>query len=281
MEERILVEKEKEQTLFICSDSVGETAEKVVKAALKQFQDKRVKVKRVRYIQSEEHIMDVIAEAEAGSSLIAYTLVQPELREMMKRESIRCGIRTVDIMGPMMQALIDTFQDDPLSKPGLMHQMDEDYFKRIEAVEFAVKYDDGKDAKGLLQADLVLIGISRTSKTPLSMYLAHKGFKVANLPLIPEVKVPPELFQLPEKKIYGLTMDAERNLIIRKERLKAMGLDMQAKYATFERIEEELSYAKSIFDQLECTVIDVTERAIEETAGLIIEDSQIEWRGRE
>lgn len=276
-----MVEKEKEQTLFICSDSVGETAEKVVKAALKQFQDKRVKVKRVRYIQSEEHIMDVIAEAEAGSSLIAYTLVQPELREMMKRESIRCGIRTVDIMGPMMQALIDTFQDDPLSKPGLMHQMDEDYFKRIEAVEFAVKYDDGKDAKGLLQADLVLIGISRTSKTPLSMYLAHKGFKVANLPLIPEVKVPPELFQLPEKKIYGLTMDAERNLIIRKERLKAMGLDMQAKYATFERIEEELSYAKSIFDQLECTVIDVTERAIEETAGLIIEDSQIEWRGRE
>ncbi|CAM3559828.1 pyruvate, water dikinase regulatory protein [Marinicrinis lubricantis] len=263
-----------EHVIYVCSDSVGETAEAVVKATIKQFAAQKVKVKRFAHISREEEIVQLVEEAAKAGSFIAFTLVQPELREMMKRESIRMGIRTVDVMGPMMQAFVDTFQGLPLAKPGLLHQMDDDYFNRVEAVEFAVKYDDGKDPKGLIQADIVLIGVSRTSKTPLSIFLAHKGLKVANLPLIPEVRVPRELYLIEKAKVYGLTMQAERIHKIRKERLKAMGLDDQAKYASLDRIQEELAYAHSIFQEVGCKVIDVSERAIEETAGMILEAEQ-------
>jgi len=171
----------------------------------------------------------------------------------------------------MMQAFIDTFNDSPKYKPGLLHEMDENYYRKIEAIEFAVKYDDGKDARGLLQAQVVLVGVSRTSKTPLSIYLAHKGIKTANYPLTIEVKPPQELFAPSNRLIVGLTMQPERLLKIRTERLKALGLPSQANYASMERIAKELQFASDIMERLKCPVIDVSEKAIEETAGLIIE----------
>jgi regulator of PEP synthase PpsR (kinase-PPPase family) len=173
-------------------------------------------------------------------------------------------------MGPMLQAYIDTFDDAPKRQPGLLHELDEDYFRKIEAIEFAVKYDDGKDVRGLLQADIVLVGVSRTSKTPLSIFLAHKGIKAANYPIIPEIKPPEELIGLKNKVVVGLTMSAEHLLKIRTERLKSMGLPHQAKYATINRINEELAYASQLMISLNCPVIDVTEKAIEETAGIIM-----------
>lgn len=262
---------EKRHTIYICSDSLGETADTVVRATMRQFDGDQVEIKRFGQVRSEDEIRALAEEAASHSAFVVYTLVQPELREMMKNEAIRLGVRIVDIMGPMMQAFIDTFNDEPIAKPGLLHQMDDDYFKRVEAVEFAVKYDDGRDTRGIIQADIILIGVSRTSKTPLSIFLAHKGKKVANLPLVPEVKVPDELFQIQSKKIIGLTMDPEHILRIRSERLKTMGLSFGAKYATKQRIIEELEYAHRIMDELGCKVIDVTDRAIEETAGLISE----------
>lgn len=265
---------EQRHTIYICSDSLGETADAVVRATMRQFDMDQVEVKRYGHVRSEDEIRAVAEEAAVRSAFVVYTLVQPELREMMKNEAIRLGVRTVDIMGPMMQAFIDTFNDVPISKPGLLHQMDDDYFRRVEAVEFAVKYDDGRDTRGILQAELVLIGVSRTSKTPLSIFLAHKGKKVANLPLVPEVKVPDELYRIPSKRIIGLTMDADHILRIRTERLKAMGLSFGAKYATKQRILEELDYADRIMSTIGCRVIDVSDRAIEETAGLIIEYMQ-------
>jgi hypothetical protein len=192
----------------------------------------------------------------------------------MREEAIRLGVRAVDVMGPMMQAFIDTFNDSPKYKPGLLHEMDEQYFRKIEAVEFAVKYDDGKDARGLLQAQVVLVGVSRTSKTPLSIYLAHKGIKTANYPLTPEIKPPSELFVASGRLIVGLTMDPERLLKIRTERLKALGLPSQAAYASMERIRKELDYAADIMKRLNCPVIDVTEKSIEETASLILNHLQ-------
>jgi regulator of PEP synthase PpsR (kinase-PPPase family) len=181
------------------------------------------------------------------------------------------GVRAVDVMGPMMQAFIDTYNDSPRYKPGLLHEMDENYYRKIEAIEFAVKYDDGKDAKGLLQAQVVLVGVSRTSKTPVSIYLAHKGIKTANYPLTIEVKPPKELFEASNRLIIGLTMQPERLLKIRTERLKALGLPSQAHYASLERIEKEIHFAAEIMERLNCPVIDISEKAIEETAGLIIE----------
>ncbi|WP_274649661.1 pyruvate, water dikinase regulatory protein [Paenibacillus humicola] len=258
------------QIIYICSDAVGETAEAVAKAAMRQFAFEQVKLKRIGHIRSDEEIAQIVEEAVRSGGFIAYTLVQPELRETMKEEALRRGVRAIDVLGPMMQAFIDTFNDSPKRQPGLLHTLDDDYFRRIDAVEFAVKYDDGKDTRGLTLADVVLIGVSRTSKTPLSIYLAHKGVRAANVPLVPEVKVPAELAAV-NGLVVGLTMDPGKLAAIRMERLKAMGLPFSANYASLERIEGELRFAESVMRSLGCPVIDVTEKAIEETSGMIVQ----------
>ncbi|MDQ6420318.1 pyruvate, water dikinase regulatory protein [Paenibacillus sp. LHD-117] len=261
----------KQPYIYVCSDAVGETAEAVAKATLRQFSSDNVKIKRYGHIRTEDEILRIVAEASLTGGFISYTLVQPELRELMREESVKQGVRAVDVMGPMMQAYVDTFNDHPRRQPGLLHSIDEEYHKRIEAIEFAVKYDDGKDVTGLMQAQVVLIGVSRTSKTPLSVFLSHKGIRAANLPLMPEVNPPEELKQGPGRLIVGLTMQPSHLLEIRTERLKALGLPSTAQYASPERIKEELDYAASVMETLSCPIIDVTNRAIEETAGIIIE----------
>ncbi|SDE16422.1 hypothetical protein SAMN02799630_04872 [Paenibacillus sp. UNCCL117] len=266
------MKEERHYQITICSDSVGETAEAVVRATIRQFDAHQVTTKRIGHIKSEDEIRSIVEAAAKRGGFVAYTLVQPELRETMKEEALRLGVRAVDIMGPMMEAFVDTFNDAPRREPGLLHRLDEDYFRRVEAVEFAVKCDDGRDTSSLLKASLVLIGVSRTSKTPLSIFLAHKGIKVSNLPLVPEVKPPKELFLVPGDRIVGLTMDADKLYKIRTERLKAVGLPFGAKYATMERIEEELRYAHALMKQVGCLIINVTDKAIEETAGIIIGD---------
>jgi len=261
-----------EHTIFVCSDALGDTAEAVARATLRQFATDKAVIRRFGHIKSEDEVRAILKEAAGGRVLVAYTLVQPELRDTMREEALRLGIRAVDVMGPMMQAFVDTFNDAPKYQPGLLHEMDESYFRKIEAIEFAVKYDDGKDPRGLLKAQVVLIGVSRTSKTPLSIYLAHKGIRTANYPLTIEVKPPEELFmQARNRLVIGLTMDPERLTRIRSERLKALGLPSQANYASMDRIRQEIAFADTIMDRLGCPVIDVTERAIEETAGLILE----------
>jgi len=258
--------------IFVCSDAVGETAEAVARATARQFSAEQVSIKRYGNIKEEEEVKSIIREAAREGGFIAYTLVQPELRDTMREESIRAGVRSVDVMGPMMQAFIDTFNDSPKYKPGLLHEMDESYYRKIEAVEFAVKYDDGKDAKGFLEAQVVLVGVSRTSKTPVGIYLASKGIKTANYPLTIEVKPPEELFADSSRRlVVGLTMQPDRLLKVRAERLKSLGLPSQANYASIERITQELRFADEIMKKLNCPVIDVTERAIEETAGMILE----------
>ena len=147
----------------------------------------------------------------------------------------------------------------------------EKYFRKVEAVEFAVKYDDGKDTRGIKKADIVLVGVSRTSKTPLSMYLAHKHFKVANVPLVPEVPAPEELFAKDVKRVFGLIANPFKLNEIRQERLKSLGLSNNANYASIERINLELEYSKKIMEKLNCTVIDVSNKAVEETAGIVID----------
>ncbi|MCC3373098.1 pyruvate, water dikinase regulatory protein [Cohnella sp. REN36] len=261
---------DRHKTIYVCSDAVGETAEAVAKATMRQFATAQVKIKRYGHVKEEDEVRAIIAEAAETGGFVAYTLVQPELRDTMREEAIRRGVRAVDVMGPMMQAFIDAFDDAPKYEPGLLHEMDDHYFRKIEAVEFAVRYDDGKDARGLLQAQVVLIGVSRTSKTPLSVFLAHKGIKTANYPLTPEVKPPEELFMSSDRLIVGLSMKPDRLLSIRAERLRALGLPVHAHYASFARIEQELRFAEEIMERLGCPVIDVTERAIEETAGLIM-----------
>jgi len=257
--------------VYVISDALGETAEFVVRAAASQFNSGHVEVRRIPYVDDSEHLKEVVRQAAREKAVIAYTLVLDELRQELEKLAAQDEIPLVDILGPMIQAIGRRTNIPPKMEPGLLRKMDQDYFKRIEAVEFAVKYDDGKDSRGLLTADLVLLGVSRTSKTPVSMYLAHRGLKVANVPLVPEVRPPEELFKLPRDKVVGLTVNPEVLVEIRTERLKALGLSADASYANPKRILEEIAYAENLMKRLGCPVVDVTNRAVEETAGRILE----------
>ena len=257
--------------VFIVSDSIGETAEMVVRAAASQFNSGTMEIKQIPNISDEDTIEEVIHQAVENNFLIAYTLVVDELADFLRREAARAGVVCVDILGPIIDAFAEASHLAPRREPGLLRKVDEMYYRRVEAVEFAVRYDDGKDPRGITQADIVLIGVSRTSKTPLSMYLAHKRIKVANVPLVPEVAPPDELFRVERGKVIGLVIKPELLNNIRTERLKTLGLTGHASYANFDRILEELEYADKIMKKLGCPVIDVTNRAVEETASKIME----------
>ena len=174
-------------------------------------------------------------------------------------------------MSPILDKISNKINKNPKREPGAIRKLDESYFKRVEAIEFAVKYDDGKDPRGILKSDIVLVGISRTSKTPLSMYLANKNIKVANIPLVPEIPLPKELNNINPNKIIGLTNSPEKLNKIRQERLKALGLSKNANYANIERILQEPDYSDNIMKKLGCPVINVSNKAIEETAGIIMD----------
>ncbi|REH96581.1 phosphoenolpyruvate synthase regulatory protein [Staphylococcus felis] len=259
--------------IIIASDSVGETAELVAKACISQFNvsEDTSNILRYPYIESEQNIDEVIAVARENKSIIVYTLVRPHIRKYMEERIHRYQLKSVDIMGPMLNLLKESLELEPFNEPGIVHKLDEDYFKKIEAMEFAVKYDDGKDPKGLPKADIVLIGVSRTSKTPISQYLAHKRYKVMNVPIVPEVTPPEKLFEIDPKKCIALKISSKKLNAIRKVRLEQLGLSHSARYADDKRIEEELQYFNQIVEQIGCPVLDVTDKAIEETANNIIQ----------
>ncbi|PRO65114.1 pyruvate, water dikinase regulatory protein [Alkalicoccus urumqiensis] len=256
-------------TVYVLSDSVGETAELVVKAAISQFTEGKTKIRRIPYVEDAGTVDEVVAEAKAGGGMIAFTVVLPEIRQHISERCVEEGVPVYDILSPLLTMMENQLEEKPKNESGLIHTLDEDYFRKVEAIEFAVKYDDGRDPRGILRADVVLVGVSRTSKTPLSQYLAHKRLKVANVPLVPEVEPPEELFSISPERVIGLKISPQKLNGIRTERLKALGLKAEANYAAFSRIEEELSYSTDIMKRLGCHVIDVSDKAVEETANII------------
>ncbi len=261
-------------TAHVVSDSAGDTGELAVRAAAAQFHPLSVNIRRSAFIQSRESIDSVLAAAQADKGIVLYTLVIPYLRDHMVEQAARMKIAAIDLLGPLIDHLERALGHESRHEPGLNHVLDEDYFRKVEAVEFAVRYDDARDVSGILKADVVLVGVSRTSKTPLSMVLAHKMFKVANVPLIPELVPPKELYLASPKKVIGLTINPDSLNAIRKERLKAIGLPDSAPYATSERIMKELEHARQVMNKIGCIVIDVSNKAVEETASLILEHFQ-------
>ncbi len=258
------------QLVFVVSDSVGETCELVVRAASIQFHENAIETLRIPFVEDEQTIIDVVTQARAQQAIIAYTLVNEEHRALLMRLGKEHQVKTVDLLGDLLDVLSGQLKEAPREKPGLIYRLDDDYFRKIEAMEFAVKYDDGRDPRGLKKADIVLVGVSRTSKTPLSQYLALKRYKVANVPLVPESRPPEELFDLPAERCIGLIISPEKLISIRMERLKSLGLKPEADYAQLERINRELEYARGIYERVGCEVIDVTNKAVEETAGIIL-----------
>lgn len=257
--------------IYVLSDSVGETAELVLKAGLSQFNNGKYELYRIPYVEDKKIIDESIQSAIEKKAIIGFTIVNPVLRRYMNEQADKLGIEAIDIMGPMLGSMERVFSRAPKFEPGLVHKLDEDYFKRVEATEFAVKYDDGRDPRGISRADIILIGVSRTSKTPLSQYLAMKRLKVANVPIVPEVDPPEELFEVDKDKCIGLRISPQKLNDIRRERLKALGLGDQAIYANMGRIEEELNYFNEVVEKIGCRVIDVSNKAVEETANIILQ----------
>ena len=255
----------KQLSIFILSDSLG----------IAQFQSDAFTVKKFPYIKEDTPFDYIFSEIlRAPDKIILHTIVKKELVQKISKFAAENNIRCLDLLTPVLDSIESVTGEAPLQETGMLRKLNDRYFKRVESVEFAVKYDDGKDPRGVLKADLVIIGVSRTSKTPLSMYLANKNIKVANIPLVPEAKVPPELFQIPSKKIVGLTNTPEKLNEIRTERLRALGLSTantgENKYANMDRILEEIEFAESLMKKIGCPIINVSNKAIEETAEKII-----------
>ena len=259
-------------TILAVSDSIGETANQVAVAAASQFTE-RVEVKRIPYIKSLEDVEDVIKCAgECDKVIIVSTIITVNVREYLTQKAMEKNISVMNVLGPIINVASNMLNTQPTYNPGAMRKTDEDYYRRIEAMEFAMQYDDSKDYRGLKNADVVLVGLSRTSKTPLCMYLANKGVRAINIPLMPEVGVPDELYEIDRKKVFGLTINALRLIEIRKRRLdKFHRITTDIEYAGDARVLEELEYADKVMRKVGCKIIDVTERAIEDTALIIIE----------
>jgi regulator of PEP synthase PpsR (kinase-PPPase family) len=256
----------------IVSDSTGETAEKVVRAAMLQFPHSGAQIRMHTRIRTKDAARPVLERAAKDGALVVFTVVSPELREFIHSQSYELKIEALDLIGSLIGRLTTFLDREPINTPSSMLPLSDEYFRRIEAVEFTVKSDDGKEPRNFRKADLVLVGVSRTSKTPLSTLLAQRGLKVANLPIVLGIATPPELEEAPQERIVGLTIEINQLVEIRKARLKQLGMPIDASYGLADQVKAELDYARSIFDKHKnWPVIDVTGRAIEETAVIILE----------
>lgn len=266
------MEDRRSGTIFILSDGTGETASTMIRAALVQYADRDIQIVRCKNVRTEEQIASLIDDVFQQKGIVVYTMVSPEMRKKTLEMAATKGIPHVDLMGPLLNALDTYFGQDPLDHTaGLLRAVDERYFKRIEAIEYTVKHDDGKTVADLDQADIVLVGVSRTSKTPLSIFLSHKGWKVANIPVVLNTPPPEELFKIDQRRIVGLTIDPSSLKRIRKKRLEKFGQDPGGEYANMAHIQKEIDYVLGIFKQnRKWPVFDVTDRALEETAAEII-----------
>ncbi|MHB8281660.1 MAG: pyruvate, water dikinase regulatory protein [bacterium] len=256
--------------VFVVSDSTGETAEKVARAALSQFDVGNVRLKRFLLVDSAQKIKEIITEASEKKAIIIFTLVGDGLRNTMLLESNNSSVVSIDIIGPVLNSISTVLNKSPERKPGLIHRINDEYFKRVDALEFAVKHDDGQRIDEIGDADALVLGISRTSKTPLCLFLAQRGFKAANIPIIDHQEINESVYNIPKEKIFGLISNPERILSLRKERLKRMGIPFSSDYVIKESIEEEIEYSKEIFTKLGIHFIDVTDKSIEEVAADII-----------
>ena len=254
-------------TIFVLSDGTGETADQMIKAALVQYVRGGLKIVRNKNVRTESQVASIFEEAHLVRGVVIYTVVSEELRSFIQLRSRESGVPSVDLLGPLMELLSKFLTKDAHSQPGLFHQVNEYYFRRIEAIEFTVKHDDGRYTDNLEAADIILVGLSRTSKTPLSVYLSYKGWKVANVPLVKGIALPERLSMTDQRKIIGLIIDPHTLVRIRRERLIKMGEDPKGDYANLEHVLEEIDYCKEIFRKnRRWPVFDVTGKALEETA---------------
>ncbi|MBN2410441.1 kinase/pyrophosphorylase [candidate division KSB1 bacterium] len=258
------------RNIFIVSDGTGNTAEQAVRAALTQFADQEVEILKKPNIRTIEQAKDVIEEASKAEGFIVHTVVSDQLRRTIEETGKLYNVETIDLMGPLLAQFSLLFDILPFGKPGLFRELNISYFKRIETMEYAIRHDDGNRVSELDKAEIVLVGVSRTFKTPLSIYLAFKGWMVANIPIILNISPPDELFKLEPEKVFCLTTNANKLAILRQARDEHLG-GTTGSYANLNHVTQELKYAQKIFSrQPKWSSIDVTNKPIEEIASEIV-----------
>jgi [pyruvate, water dikinase]-phosphate phosphotransferase / [pyruvate, water dikinase] kinase len=256
--------------LHVVSDSTGETAARLAEAVEAQFPGLVFEVVRHPRITNVDDVQLAAARARGRRAVVMFTLVEPELREAMRTVCKRYRLHYCDLLGHPIESVARVSGSSAVRTPGARPVLDSNYFKRMAAIEFAVRFDDGVGAGGLQDADIVLVGVSRSSKTPLSMYLAYLGYKTANVPIIKGIDPPKELWDIDRSKIVGLTIAPEALAEIRGERIRRMR-GGGGRYAELDAIYEELEYAEDVHRRLRCPVIEVSNLAIEETARRIVQ----------
>ncbi len=256
--------------LHLLSDSTGETLENIAKAALAQFDDVQVVRHFWPLVRSETHLERILVEIAQNPGLVIFTLVNPEIRRQLETRCRAIGLPAVAPLDPVNHALSNLLGQEMKARPGRQHMLDAAYFARVDAIQFTIAHDDGVNWENWEEADIVLAGVSRTSKTPTSIYLANRGFKVANIPIVPQSPPPELLFSLRNPMVVGLTTSPERLIQVRRNRLLALNQQNETSYVEQEAVQKEVAYARRMFADNGWPVIDVTRRSIEETAAAII-----------
>ena len=256
----------------VLSDSTGETAERVVRAALLQFPQPEIELRRHVRVRTKERAAPILERIAEDKSLLVFSVVSPELSQFIYSQTAALGIDAVDVIGGVIGRLESYLGREPIHRPGPAQTLGEEYFRRIEAVEFTVRADAGRDPKSFLAADIILVGVSRTSKTPIATLLAQRGLKVANLTLLVGTQPAAEFWRAPQDRIVALTIDIDSLVAMREERLRKLGMPSDTQYAVREHVKKELAYAQKLFgDHPSWPVVDMTGKNVEETAGIILE----------
>ena len=264
----------KKFNISILSDGTGETALAVLKAVLVQYEhEENVSISRHRNIRTKDQIeslFEKISQSNKEQNLIVFTLILPENRTLVKALCKKHKVQGIDLLEDLI-LLFDQSLNSKEKQAGILRVVNEDYFKRIEAMDFFLKHDDGQLTSDLDLADIILVGVSRTSKTPLSLFLSNKGWKVANIPLVFNIPPPEELFKVNQKKIVALTIQPDYLLKIRKNRLEKFGYSpTRGHYAGKEQVYKEVEAIQFLFHKQKWPILDVTDIALEETAGEIV-----------
>jgi [pyruvate, water dikinase]-phosphate phosphotransferase / [pyruvate, water dikinase] kinase len=257
--------------LHLLSDSTGETLENIAKAALAQFDGAENVAKHFwPMVRSESHLERILVDVAANPGLVLFTLVNRDTRRKLENRCRTLGLPAVAALDAVSDALSSMLGQEAQARPGRQHAMDAAYFARVDAIQFTIAHDDGINSQNWEEADIVLAGVSRTSKTPTSIYLANRGFKMANIPIVPEAPPPPILFVLRHPMVIGLVTSADRLIQVRRNRLLSLNQSPDTDYVDEEKVKAEVAHARRMFADNNWPVLDVTRRSIEETAAAII-----------
>ncbi len=255
--------------IHIISDATGQSALHIIRAAIVQFEHARARITVSHDVDSKAQLKKILDQARTDGSLVAFTFVKKEMRDYAIEYCSKHSLYHHDILGPLISSLSSYLGREPLERPTLLRKVDDRYFKRIEAIEFSINHDDGRGAERMREADIVIVGLSRSSKTPTSFYLAQEGYKVANVPIVPGIPLPEELSQIDQNKIVCLNIDPEVLQKVRKARQKRSGMD--ASYTDFRKIFAEVEYIQGLLRKHRSwKVVDTTNKSVEETAWEII-----------